>query len=270
MKKAATAGRGFQELVGIMATLRGPRGCPWDKEQDERSIADYFLEEVYEAIDALSRRNPAALAEELGDVLMEVVFLARIFEEKGRFSISDALEGINRKMIRRHPHVFGGQTLGSSRRVLDQWIRQKKAEKKRKSHFEGISSYAPSLLAAFQVGQRAAHFGFDWPSAREALDKVREEVGELAESLAGTNAREAEEEIGDCFFALANVARKLRLNPETALRRANGKFIRRFTRLEKKLQERGLELGEASLSEMDAIWEDIKKKRKSPRERTSS
>jgi len=269
MKKTATAGRRFQELVGILAALRGSGGCPWDKEQDERSISDYFLEEVYEAIDALARKDPAALAEELGDVLMEVVFLARIYEEKGKFSISDALEGINRKMVRRHPHVFGGRTFDSSRRVLDHWIRQKKAEKKRTSHFEGISSCAPSLLAAFQIGQRVAHFGFDWPSAKEALDKVREEVGELAEALAGTDAREAEEEIGDCFFALANVARKLRLNPETALRRANAKFVRRFTRLEKRLQGQGLELGEASLLEMDAVWEDMKRKRKSRIRRTS-
>ena len=263
MRKADSAGPGFQKLVGILAALRGPEGCPWDKEQDERSIANYFLEEVYEAIDALARNDAADLAEELGDVLMEIVFLARIYEEKGKFTISDALDGITRKMVRRHPHVFGGKKVDSSRRVLDQWIRQKKTEKKRESHFEGISRQAPSLLAAFQIGQRVASFGFDWPSPDEALKKVREEIGELEETMARPDIRRREEEIGDCFFALANVARKLGLNPETALRRANDKFIERFAKLEKKLKEKGKTLGEASLAEMDAVWEDIKKKRRS-------
>lgn len=259
MKKAAFAGRRFQRLVGILAALRGPQGCPWDKEQDARSIADYFLEEVYEAIDALRRKDAPALAEELGDVLMEVVFLARIYEEEGRFSIADALDGINRKLVRRHPHVFGGQKIDSAERVLDQWNRLKKAEKKRRSHFEGISRRAPSLLAAFQIGQRVAHFGFDWPSAEDALAKVREEIGELAEALPRADSRDAEEELGDCLFALANVARKLRLNPETALRRANDKFIRRFTKLEQKLHRDGPGLGRASLAEMDAAWNEVKR-----------
>jgi MazG family protein len=267
MRKADSAGHRFQKLVGILAALRGPKGCPWDKEQDERTIANYFLEEVYEAIDALARNDAAALAEELGDVLMEIVFLARIYEEKRKFTVSDALNGINRKMVRRHPHVFGGQKVDSSRRVLDEWIRQKKAEKKRESHFEGISRQAPSLLAAFQIGQRVAHFGFDWPTAGEALKKVREEIVELEETMARMDVREAEEEIGDCFFALANVARKLGLNPETALRQANDKFIQRFTKLEKELQGKGQELGQATLAEMDAAWEDIKKRRKAPARR---
>jgi len=152
----------------------------------------------------------------------------------------------------------------SSQRVLDLWIRRKKAEKKRESHFEGISRQAPSLLAAFQIGQRAAHFGFDWPSPDEALKKVREEIGELEETMARKGRCRMEEELGDCFFALANVARKLGLNPETSLRRANDKFIRRFMKLEKELQGKGQELGQATLAEMDAVWEDIKKRRKAP------
>jgi MazG family protein len=259
MKRAQAAGERFQELVGILETLRGPEGCPWDKEQDERSIANYFLEEVYEALDALSRNDAAALAEELGDVLMEVVFLSRIYEEKGAFSVSDALDGINKKMIRRHPHVFGGKKVDSSKRVLDAWIQQKKAEKKRESHFEGISRHAPSLLAAFQIGQRVSHFGFDWPSADEALTKMNEEIGELEAAMTSGQARRVEEEIGDCFFALANVARKLKLNPEIALRQANAKFLRRFAKLETKLKKQGKELGKATLAEMDAVWEDVKK-----------
>jgi tetrapyrrole methylase family protein/MazG family protein len=262
MKKADTAGLRFQKLVGILAALRGSNGCPWDREQDARSIANYFLEEVYEAIDALSRNDPEALAEELGDVLMEVVFLARIFEEQKTFSIADALDGINQKMIRRHPHVFAGKAIDSAQRVLDQWIRQKKAEKKRESHFEGISRQAPSLLAAFQIGQRVAHFGFDWPSPEEALKKVEEEIGELQETMGRRSVGRIEEELGDCFFALASVARKLGLNPETVLRRANDKFIRRFAKLERKLAQNGQELGEATLAEMDAVWEDVKRKKR--------
>jgi MazG family protein len=261
VKKQQNAGKKFQELVGILAALRGPKGCPWDKEQDERSIASYFLEEVYEAIEALSRGDTTALAEELGDVLMEVVFLSRIFEEKGAFSVSDALDGINQKMFRRHPHVFGGKKVESSQRLLDEWIRQKKAEKKGESHFKGVSRHAPSLLAAFQIGQRVSHYGFDWPAPSEALKKVKEEIGELEEAMASGRNRRLEEEIGDCLFSLANVARLLRLNPEISLRRANDKFIRRFAGLEKKLKEKGRKLQDATLSEMDAVWEGLKKHR---------
>ena len=262
MKERRGAGLKFQKLVEILARLRGPDGCPWDREQNERTIANYFLEEVYEAVDALARRDRAALAEELGDVLMEVVFLSRIFEEKGAFTIADALDSINGKMIRRHPHVFGGKKIDSSKRVLDEWLRLKKDEKKRRSHFEGIPKFAPALLAAFQIGQRVSHFGFDWPTPDEALKKVREEVGELADAMKSGDPRKTEEEIGDAFFALANVARKSGINPETALRRANAKFVRRFTNLEKNLAAKGKPLGDAGLAEMDAVWEELKSLRK--------
>ena len=258
MRDAQDAGPKFQELVDILAALRGPGGCPWDREQDEKSIADYFLEEVYEALDALVRGDRAALAEELGDVLMEVVFLSRIAEEKGDFSVADALDGINRKMVRRHPHVFGSEKAESSRDVLDAWVRRKKEEKRRGSHFEGISPQAPSLLAAFQIGNKVAAFGFDWPAPGDALAKAREELGELQEAMAGGDAARIEEELGDCLFALANVARKLKLNPEIALRQGNAKFIRRFTELEAGLKAEGKKLGASTLEEMDAVWERVK------------
>jgi nucleoside triphosphate diphosphatase len=251
-------GEKFGTLVGIIGRLRAKNGCPWDREQNERTILNYFLEEVYEAVDAAVGKRPQALAEELGDVLMEIVFLSRIFEEQGRFSISEVLDGINQKMVRRHPHVFGAKKIRSARRVLDEWIRQKKVEKKRTSHFEGISRQAPSLLAAFQVGLRVSHFGFDWPGPGEALEKVKEEIGELEGALKKGRRQEAKEEIGDVFFALANVARLLGLNPEIALRQANGKFMRRFAKLERTLEAQGKELGRASLAEMDQIWDEIK------------
>jgi len=256
------AGKKFQELVDILAKLRGENGCPWDKDQDERSILNFFLEEVYEAVDALARNDAHGVTEELGDVLMEVVFLARIFEEKSEFSICDALDSINRKMIRRHPHVFGDKKFASAKRVLEAWIEQKKEEKKRSSHFEGISSQAPALLAAFEIGQRVSHFSFDWTSAVEALQKVKEEIGELEEAVTTGRKEEVEAEIGDIFFALANVARKLGFNPETALRQANDKFIQRFTMLEARLIAQGKELGRVSLSEMDSVWDEIKKQKR--------
>jgi MazG family protein len=262
MHDAHTAGPKFQQLVDILAALRSPGGCPWDREQDEKSIADYFLEEVYEALDALVRGDRAALAEELGDVLMEVVFLSRIAEEKGDFSVADALDGISRKLVRRHPHVFGSEKAESARDVLDIWARRKKEEKGRSSHFEGISPQAPSLLAAFQIGNKVAAFGFDWPAAGDALAKAREELGELEEAMAGGDAAHVEEEMGDCLFALANVARKLKLNPEVALRQGNAKFIRRFTELEAGLEAEGKKLGASTLEEMDAVWERAKASRK--------
>jgi tetrapyrrole methylase family protein/MazG family protein len=258
MSTGKNIGDQFGTLVGIIGRLRGKNGCPWDRQQNERTIMNYFLEEVYEAVDAAAGRNSEVLAEELGDVLMEIVFLSRIYEEKGRFSIADVLDGINQKMVRRHPHVFGAKKVESARRVLDEWIRQKKAEKKRASHFEGISRIAPSLLAAFQIGLRVSHVGFDWPGPAEALQKVKEEIGELEKALKTRRRKEAEEEIGDVFFALANVSRLLGLNPEIALRRASDKFMRRFSKLEKRLQARGEELGRASLEEMDKIWDEIK------------
>ncbi len=258
MIDAHKAGEKFRELVDILAALRGPQGCPWDREQNEASIADYFLEEVYEALDALREGDREALAEELGDVLMEVVFLARFAEEKGEFTVADALDGINRKMVRRHPHVFGGEKAESAERVLDAWVRRKKEEKGRSSYFEGISSHAPALLAALQIGNRAAAFGFDWPSAAEAMKKAHEELGELEEAMGADDPARIEEELGDCFVALANVARKLKMNPEFALRRGNAKFIRRFTELEAALAAEGKGPGRATLEDMEAVWERIK------------
>jgi MazG family protein len=258
MLDAQKAGEKFQELVDILAALRGPQGCPWDRDQTETSIADYFLEEVYEALDALREGDRAALAEELGDVLMEVVFLSRFAEEKREFTVADALDGINRKMIRRHPHVFGGEKAESAEKVLDAWVRGKKAEKGRTSHFEGISSQAPALLAALQIGNRAAAVGFDWPTAGGALSKAREELAELEEAMGGPDPARIEEELGDCLFALANVARKLKLNPELALRRGNDKFIRRFTALETALAAEGKEPGRTILEDMETVWQRIK------------
>ncbi len=258
MEDAKLAGQKFEQLVKILDTLRGKNGCPWDKEQDEQSISNYFLEEVYEALEAILSGDVPSVAEELGDVLMEVVFLARIYKEKKAFTMSDVVENINQKMVRRHPHVFGGKTITSSSEVLDVWNQGKRQEKKRQSLFDGIVKLAPALHSAYQIGLRVSSYGFDWENPTGALEKVKEEVSEL-ESVMKIEAKEhIFQEIGDAFFALTNVSRKLGVNPEIALKKANEKFMLRFETLEKELAEKGKSLGETSLEEMDEIWEQIK------------
>jgi len=263
MKQEEKSGGKFEQLVQIMETLRSDRGCPWDKEQDENSITNYFLEEVYEAVEAISAEDTKALAEELGDVLMEVVFLAQIYKEKRKFSIDEVLDGINQKMIRRHPHVFGPGRKETSREVVDEWIRGKQEEKERESLFDRFPNSTPSLLAAFQIGLLVSHYGFDWNQAQEALQKVKEEVAELEKVIDAQDKAELSREMGDIFFSLVNVSRLLSINPEIALRQANKKFIKRFKYIEKKLREKKKELGQASLEEMDKIWEEAKEKIKS-------
>ena len=259
MEAAKKAGLKFEQLVRIMDTLRSDTGCPWDKEQDEKSIANYFLEEVYEVLEAISTGNSQSLGEELGDVLMEIVFLARIFKEKEKFNISDVLEGINQKMIRRHPHVFEQKHIKSSERVLDEWSRQKKEEKGRASVLDGIVKYSPALHTAFQIGTRVSAHGFDWSQPLDAFQKVTEEISELEKAIAMKEEDEIMQEMGDILFSLVNVSRHLKINPEIALNQANEKFIRRFKYLEEKLREEGKELSQVSLDEMDEIWEESKR-----------
>lgn len=262
MEDAQLAGQRFEQLVKILDTLRGKTGCPWDKEQDEQSISNYFLEEVYEALEAILSGDTPAVAEELGDVLMEVVFLARIYKEKKAFTMSDVVENINQKMIRRHPHVFGDKAITSSSEVLDVWNLGKQREKKRQSLFEGIVKLAPALHSAYQIGQHVSSYGFDWDNPSDALEKVKEEVAELESAVKIGTEDNIIQEIGDAFFSLTNVSRKLGINPEIALKKANEKFMLRFESLEKELAERGKSLGETSLEEMDEIWDLIKDREK--------
>jgi MazG family protein len=260
MADAERAGKKFEELIRILDDLRGEKGCPWDKEQDEKSIADYFLEEVYEAVDAIHANDSVSLKEELGDVLMEVVFLARIFKEKEKFLISEVLDGINRKMINRHPHVFLKKRVETSDEVRDEWCQQKREEKDRQSVLDGMASSLPSLLEAFQLGLRVSQVGFDWDNPLDALQKVKEEVSELEDVLKTEENDEVFKEVGDLFFALSNVSRHLGVNPEIALRQANKKFMDRFRFIEGKLEKEGKTLDQASLEEMDKIWDEAKDK----------
>jgi tetrapyrrole methylase family protein/MazG family protein len=252
-------GQKFSRLVEILDILRGNEGCPWDKEQTEKTLANYFLEEVYEAIEAIQSQDYLSLAEELGDVMMELVFLTRIAKEKGHFTMGEVLDGINEKMIRRHPHVFGAKRLKGSTEVWEAWNKQKESEKERESIFDGITKSSPALLAAFQMGVRASSYGFDWHQSVDAFQKVKEEVAELEMAIRDRQGEQITDEIGDVLFSLANVSRHLGVNPEMALRKANKKFIRRFRFIEKKLKNEGKELNQASLDEMDRLWEESKK-----------
>jgi len=260
MQDKKIAGKRFAELVNILDVLRGDQGCPWDRKQDEKSIVDYFLEEVYEAVDALYSGSDKALKEELGDVMMEVVFLARIYKEKGLFQISDVIKTINNKMIRRHPHVFGEKKIENSDQVEKEWNRQKKAEKKEDSVFENKVKQIPALLESFFIGKRASNYGFDWENLENVMKKLKEELKEMENAVESKEKDRIFEEIGDLLFAVSNVSRHLKINPELALKRANQKFIKRFQFIEKKLKEKGMDLEKASLEDMDALWNQSKEK----------
>jgi tetrapyrrole methylase family protein/MazG family protein len=259
MKKRKDVGRRFERLVEILAVLRSEQGCPWDREQDKRTITDYFLEEVFEAADAATQDDFLCLQEELGDVLMEVVFLAQIYQEKGHFSIAAVLDGIIGKMIRRHPHVFGGQKLETSREVAESWQEQKNIEKRRRSVFEGMSRSAPALLQAFQAGQRAEACGSDWGGPLAALDKVKEKVEELDLVIRSGKPKEIREDIGDLLFSLASLSRLAGQNPELALRASIQKFKRRFRAMERELESRGEELRATGSEDLDKLWKKAKK-----------
>ena len=258
MDDAKQAGEKFEQLVRILITLRGDEGCPWDRKQDEKSIINYFLEEVYEAVDAILSGDTAAIAEELGDVLMEVVFLAQIYKERKAFTMSNVVEAINEKMTRRHPHVFGEKKLVNSEEVVNEWVQGKRSEKKRESLFEGIADTAPALHAAYQIGLRASSYGFDWEKPQDALQKVKEEVAELENAFESDKEDDIFQEVGDALFALVNVSRLMGRNPEICLRKANEKFKIRFQAVEKELSEKGKKLEDVDLEEMDAIWDQIK------------
>jgi MazG family protein len=260
MENSKLSGKKFAHLVEILDVLRSEKGCPWDREQDEKTIANFFLEEVYEAVEALYNRDYSSLTEELGDVMMEVVFLARIAKENGNFTMADILDGINKKMIRRHPHVFGKNREENSARVWQTWNKQKQSEKKRESVLDGITKFLPALLTSYQIGVRASSYGFDWSQLPDVFEKVKEEVAELERAIQNKQKEEIFAEIGDILFSLANLSRHLEVNPEIALREANNKFIRRFRFIEDKLKQMGKQLGQVDLEEMDRIWEEAKKK----------
>ncbi len=266
-----------------MQRLRGPRGCPWDREQTLDSLRAFLLEETYEVLDAIDRGDRQALAREVGDLLFEGVFLAQIAADEGAFTVVDALEAITRKLVRRHPHVFGraraaraadarpgrverrtpsGPRIDTPEQVVEQWEAIKAGEQAQvgeaRGLLAGIPKSLPALLRAHEIGLRAAAVGFDWVRADDVVGKIEEEVAELRRALAHERRARVEEEIGDLLFALANLCRKLGVEPESALRKANDKFTERFTALERRLAARGRSVHEAGLDELDAEWQALK------------
>jgi ATP diphosphatase len=254
--RLGTAEAELRRLLRIMTRLRAPGGCPWDQQQDFDSIAPYTIEEAYEVADAIARRDWAALPNELGDLLFQVVYHARLAEEAGRFDFAAVARGIADKMVRRHPHVFAGATVQPG--FWETLKTTERTAKRESGTLAGVAATLPALTRAAKLSARAARVGFDWPDPEAVLDKLAEETAELRAELADAAADRLEDELGDMFFVLANLARKLKLDPERCLARANAKFTRRFEGVEAQLAARGLSPSEAGLDAMEAAWRDVK------------
>ena len=261
------AGVRFQQLVEIMRTLRSENGCAWDRQQTVKTLRPFVLQETYELLDALDRGDHDAVKHELGDFLFEAVFLAQICEEEGRFSIADSIKSISEKLIRRHPHIFDpdGKASLTPRQVKEQWEEIKAKERKdaggeQKTVLSGVPRSMPSLLRAYELSTRAVMVGFDWVTTGDVIDKVEEEIRELREAIntSGSKSEHAEEEFGDLLFSLVNVARKLGIEPEAALRVANDKFHRRFDHLERAMKSDGHAFREMSLEQLEQYWQKAK------------
>ena len=265
----------FIRLVETMATLRSPGGCPWDREQTIDSLKPFVLEETYEVLDAIDRHDHQALCEELGDFVFEAVFLAQMESEAGHFTIADSLKAIADKLVRRHPHVFargeGEAALDSAGQVRARWEEIKAAERAgsatAQTLLSGIAPALPALLRTYHIGMRAASVNFDWTRVEDVVAKIQEEVDELREVVeagAEVSQARAEEEMGDLLFSIANLARKLGIEPETALRKANDKFTRRFTAMERAIADTGRTMTDMPLDELEQEWRRIKVRLQAP------
>jgi MazG family protein len=252
----------IERLLSIMERLRGPQGCPWDREQTLHTLRPYVLEETYEVLEAIDAGDPGEHCEELGDLLLQIVFQAQLRKEEGRFEFADVADAISGKLVSRHPHVFGDADAKDAEAVLRQWAALKREEKRRKgggeSVLEGVPREMPALARADRLTEKASRIGFDWPDAAGARAKVGEELGELDQAIARGDRDSIEHELGDALFALANLSRKLGIPPEEALRGTLARFVARFTHVERELARRGVAHGQATLAEMDAIWDEAK------------
>jgi tetrapyrrole methylase family protein/MazG family protein len=269
----------IQKLVDLVERLRGENGCPWDREQTRESLKPMLIEEAYEVLEALDGVSPGELKEELGDLLFQVVFHAQISQEKGEFHLADIIDRLHEKMVRRHPHVFGDANLKTSQDVLKNWEDIKAAEKgvdssaragSEKSLLDGIPPKLPALHTAFQMTAKASRVGFDWPRLEDVIAKLQEESSELLEARAAQDQGKIADEVGDLLFVAVNIARFLGVDPETALRRSNRKFERRFRQVESGIKSQGREMREATLAEMDALWNQAKAREKSHHQDTTT
>ena len=251
----------FNDLLRIMEILRAPDGCMWDREQDHQSIRRNFIEETYEVCEAIDEQDPEHLKEELGDVLLQVVFHTEMEKEKGVFDIGDVADGICKKLIYRHPHIFGSVEVGSSEEILRNWDELKRKEKHQEtdtSALESVAKSLPGLIRAEKLQKKAAKVGFDWENAQGALEKVEEELDEVKRAVAGDG--DPEEEIGDLLFAVVNVARHLKVDPERAMEKTCNKFVRRFAEMERQARQENKALSDLSLTELDTLWNRSKEK----------
>jgi len=273
------AGEWFAKLVAVQARLRAPGGCPWDREQTHQTLRTYLIEEVYEVLEALESGDDAKFAEEMGDLLLQIVFHSQIATEEGRFTVSEVIREIHDKMIRRHPHVFGELRAKNSEEVLRNWEQIKAHERRAKqesskpegkkraaepSLLDGVSHALPATLEGFQLARKAARIGFDWENADGVMEKMKEETEELRKALAAKDAKVIEEEVGDLLFAAINLSRFLHTDPEIALKKANAKFVRRFHAMEQAARADGHEFKDLPREEMEGLWDAAKKAESAP------
>src|SRR6266852_5375267 len=280
-QKQLTPGQWFEKLVAVQGRLRGPNGCPWDREQTHQSLRTYLIEEAYEVLEALESGNDGKFAEELGDLLLQIVFHSQIAREEGRFTVAEVIREIHDKMIRRHPHVFGKTRAKDSAEVLRKW-EQIKAEERRSggekgdsndggetpketSLLDGVSHALPATLEGFQLTRKASRIGFDWQDASGVFDKMQEETEELKKALKEQDQLKMEEELGDLLFAAVNLSRFLKIDPEIALKKANAKFSRRFRAMEGLARKNGRDFKNLPREEMEAYWDAAKKSEGKPR-----
>lgn len=251
----------MQDLIDIMRILRAPGGCPWDAEQTHESIKKNLIEETYEAVEAINKRDNELLCEELGDLLMQIVFHAQMESEKGEFGFDEVVDGVCKKLIVRHPHVFGDVTVSSVDDVLTNWDAIKKKTKGQKTVTDSMFSVPrelPALMRATKLQKKAADVGFDWPDVSGALDKLEEEIAELREAIAKSDSENISEELGDILFSAVNVSRFIKVDAEESLTAASDKFLARFTKVEALASERSIDMKSASLEELDALWDEVK------------
>jgi nucleoside triphosphate diphosphatase len=254
------AKRSFDDLVQLMTTLRGPNGCPWDRKQTLESLKPFVIEEAYEVVDAIDAGDRAALLEEVGDFLLEAVFVTELTREEGSFDVYDSIAAIHDKLVRRHPHVFGDAIAADAEEVLVNWEKLKSEERKKenKGVLSGVPSALPALQKAGRLTEKAARVGFDWRGTDEVFEKLDEEIGELREAIAGGDKERMHDELGDLLFTIANIARKLDVNAEEALQSTNRKFARRFASMESQVHAGGRNIDQLTLQEMDALWDEAK------------
>jgi MazG family protein len=256
-----SVGEAFEELVRIMHRLRAPGGCPWDREQTHESIKGYTIEEAFEVAEAIEMRDDREICGELGDLLLQIVFHSEMAAEQGRFEIADVIRAISEKMIRRHPHVFGDVEVSGAEEVLRNWSRIKAEERRDaedSSALAGVPRGMPALLRAQRLGEKAAHVGFDWADARSVVEKLREELDEVAEALERDDPQHTAAELGDLLFAATSLGRHLRVSSEDTLKAAADRFTRRFRRMEEMLARRGRDIRDATLDEMELLWQQAK------------